>query len=292
MISILIPTYNDECLELVEALQTQAEAFTGFAFEVVVADDGSSDLSVKERNRAIRDRRNCRLIEFDHNTGRAAIRNLLAREARGEWLLFIDADMKVADSDYLRRYAEAATRLDGIVYGGYEVAEGPKGNLRFRYEKAAEPLHTVAERRKQPYRDFHTSNFMIQRQLMLAHPFDERFRNYGYEDVFFGKVMRGLGVAIHHIDAPVVFCRFESNEAFINKTEEGLRTLRQFSQELEGYSSVLVWARRLHRIRLTGAIHRFFRNYGSAMKRRLCQPSPSILLFKIYKLCYYLSLDK
>ena len=45
-LSILIPTYNDDCRELVASLQQQADNISGLEYEILVADDGSTDLEV------------------------------------------------------------------------------------------------------------------------------------------------------------------------------------------------------------------------------------------------------
>lgn len=120
---------------------------------------------------------------------------------------------------------------------------------------------------------------------MLQHPFDERFRHYGYEDVLFGKQLRQHAIPIHHLDNPLSFERFEPNEAFVSKTEEGLRTLFLFRHELQGYSRMLDMPRCLHApLRLW---HRMFKN---SERRNLCSPRPSLLLFKLYKAGYFLSL--
>lgn len=45
-LSILIPTYNNVCLELVRDLQAQASILSSendFEYEIIVADDGSTD---------------------------------------------------------------------------------------------------------------------------------------------------------------------------------------------------------------------------------------------------------
>lgn len=42
MLSILIPTYNDDCYELVQALALQAKALNLADWEIIVADDGST----------------------------------------------------------------------------------------------------------------------------------------------------------------------------------------------------------------------------------------------------------
>ena len=51
-LSILIPTYNDPCFELVDTLRHQAEA-TGISYEIIVADDGSTSEETLKTNSAI-----------------------------------------------------------------------------------------------------------------------------------------------------------------------------------------------------------------------------------------------
>ena len=61
-ISVLIPTYNDVCITLVKALQQQAEALDT-NYEIIVADDGSTNAEAIEKNRLINHIEHCRLIE-------------------------------------------------------------------------------------------------------------------------------------------------------------------------------------------------------------------------------------
>ena len=245
-LSILIPTYNDLCVNLVDALRQQAEA-ADFAYEILVADDGSTDADVIARNSRINQWEHCQYLRQPKNIGRAAIRNYLAQTAQYDWLLFIDSDMTLVRADFLSKYAsiESAEVVDGGVCIGGD-ADALRDNLRYRYEKAVEHEHTVEIRQQNPYRDFHTANFLIRRDLMRSHPFDERFRYYGYEDVLFGKTLKADGIKIKHIDNPLGFNTFEDNPSFIAKTEEGLRTLHTFRQELRGYSRLLTFIEGIH----------------------------------------------
>lgn len=286
-ISIVIPAYNSVCFTLVADLQRQAEAL-GADYEIVVADDGSTDSGVILANRAINTLPHCRYLERKVNIGRAAIRNLLAREACMEWLLYIDADMVVCREDYVSRYARQ--QEGDVVVGGLAVGGAPTllaHNLRYRYERAAEQQHTVQQRMLSPYRDFHTANFLIRRRLMLQTPFDERFRHYGYEDVLLGKQLERQGVALTHIDNPVSFEHFETNASFVSKTEEGLRTLYQFRDELKGYSTLLDFALKLSPA-AAWCIRTAFRPTAPLMRRQLTGQHPSLQLFKAYKLGYFL----
>ena len=291
-LSILIPTYNDLCVTLVEDLRQQAEE-AGIAFEILVGDDGSTNTEVIEKNQKINDWPQCHYLRQAQNIGRAAIRNFLAKEAHYAWLLFIDSDMNIVRADYLSKYLtmEEAEVIDGgVIIGG--DADTLKGNLRYLYEKTSEQEHTAEKRQQHPYHDFHTANFLIRRDLMLAHPFDERFRHYGYEDVLFGKQLHANGIKITHIDNPLGFSTFEENAQFTLKTEEGLRTLHQFHADLRGYSRLLTLVEGIHLPIILNLIRCWHKLFGKWERKNLCGPHPSLRLFKLYKLGYYLNITQ
>ena len=292
-LSVLIPTYNEVCVGLVERLQKQAQLL-GISYEIVVADDGSTDeRTVSVNADGIGRLEHCRYIRRGVNAGRAAIRNYLASQSAYEWLLFVDSDMTVRSDDFLRRYmeTEGADVVDGgVTIGGDEALL--RHNLRYRYEKAAEGEHTAAQRQQRPYHHLHTANLMVRRQVMLDCPFDERFRCYGYEDVLLGKQLARRRVPISHIDNPLGFDTFEDNPHFVAKTEEGLRTLYQFRDELRGYSALLTVADGIHLGLVRAIIVAAFCLVGPLLRRNLCGRHPFVGLFKMYKLGYYLKLKQ
>lgn len=289
-LSILIPTYNDLCVKLVDDLRQQAEDAT-IDYEILIGDDGSTNTAVVDENQKIDDWPYCHYLRQIQNIGRAAIRNFLAQEAHHDWLLFIDSDMSMVRQDYLSNYLAMDTAE--VVDGGVTIGGDPealKGNLRYRYEKSSEQEHTTEIRQKHPYRDFHTANFLIRRDLMLAHPFDERFRYYGYEDVLLGKQLRQSKVAINHIDNPLGFSTFEENTQFIIKTEEGLRTLHRFQSDLRGYSRLLTLVEGIHLPIILNLIRCWHKLFGKWERKNLCGSHPNLILFKLYKLGYYLTI--
>ncbi|MCQ2255357.1 MAG: glycosyltransferase [Bacteroidaceae bacterium] len=327
-ISILIPTFNDPCFSLVRTLREQLSVLS-VEWEIIVADDCSTSQSVREENSQIDTLDGCRVEWREQNTGRAAIRNYLAQEAKGDWLLFIDSDMVIRRKDFVEKYltdlppapsfqdGEKIVLQDGetqktmlipprperkglgegllgeglVLYGGYEVnpshCGGVGGGLRFVYEKENEHKHTVEQRRQQPYRDFHTSNFMISRDVMLRIPFNENFKMYGYEDVLLGKQLKDAGIPIHHIDNPVSFEIFESNEDFIRKTEESIRTQLDFRELLADYSTLIQFGDKISRLHLSWLLHLAYKAMGKTLRKRLCSGSPSTLLLNIYKLLLF-----
>lgn len=289
-LSILMPTYNCVCVQLVRSLLRQAEGL-GVPFEIVVGDDGSTDRDVIAENRLIGGMPRCRFVRFEQNRGRAAIRNSLVRTARFEWVLLMDCDMLLPHGRFLATYLESL--LADVVDGGIRV-DGDKdvlgGNIRFLYESALAHEHTVERRRGHPYRCFSTANFLVRREVALAHPFDERFVRYGYEDVLFGRELERAGVSIAHIDNPVVFAVYEPNDVFIGKTEEGLRTLYEFRDDLRGYSHLLSVLQKYRYVLPASLLERVYRLLGPAIRRNLTGSHPWLYLFNIYKILYYNSL--
>ena len=288
-LSILIPTFNDDCASLVSVLSAQASQLDGLAWEIVVADDGSTDSSVVSHNRQACAVPNCRFIRLEQNRGRAAIRNFLSQSALYNNLLFLDCHVDVND-DIIRKYVE----YDGpeqVVCGGVKAGgdeEQWKGNLRYRYERACEHHHCAEERRKRPYQSFRTTNIKMLKSTALSHPFDEQFRDYGYEDVLYGKMLEELGISIAHISNEVAIGQYEPNERYVEKMEEALRTLRKFAPELKGYSRLLSLAERMESQHLDGAARRLFRLTKGTLRRQLCGRNPSLRLFTAYRLGYYL----
>ena len=291
-LSILIPTYNHVCLELVKDLQVQASLLSDFQYEILVADDGSSDKTTIEENRAINDLENCRYIERKKNEGRAVIRNFLAKEAKYEWLLFIDSNMNIINIQYLSNYLLAEE--SDVIYGGYRIKsniELMQHNLRYIFEYSNPQNGNHQLRQAHPYENFHTSNFLIKRSIIEQFPLDERFKQYGYEDVLFGKALKDNHITITHIDNPLGYAHFVGNMSFISKTEESLRTLYQFREELQGYSKILTYVYKLERWHLKSILQKLFPLLSLPIKARLTDNNPSVFLFNIYKLLYYIHLD-
>ena len=286
-LSVLIPNFNYVCLPLVRQLQTMLET-AAIDYEIIVADDGSTDQKTVDANRPIASLTNCQYIIRRENVGRAAIRNFLAQQARYAFLLFIDSDLTVVNSHFISKYIAQTDPY--VIDGGVSVGDGLYDhNRRYLYEKAEEPNHTAVCRQARPYQHLHTANLLVRRDLMLQYPFDERFRQYGYEDVFYGKMLRQHQIPISHIDNPMGFCTFESNPDFVAKTEEGLRTLYRFRNDLRGYSRLLTFVSGIHIPLILSLIRFWHRLFKKAERRNLCGSRPSLFIFKLYRLGYFLT---
>lgn len=292
-LSILIPTRNDVCLPQVKTLQQLASQIDDLNYEILVSDDASDDQEALRQNAQINSLEHCSLLLRPENHGRAANRNFLAQQARFEWLLFLDCNVKIPNERFLRNYLESD---QADVMNGGIFAEDDKTlkrhNLRYLYEKKIEPQHVAEQRRNKPYQSFRTSNFMIRREVMLRFPLDETVPGYGYEDVLFGKTLCENGIPINHIDNPVVMTHFENNETYVTKVEEAMRTLHAMRYELNGYSPLLDAVETLQKKHLTPLYRQFFHANAKRIRNNLVGKSPSIRWLNLYKLGYYLSLPE
>lgn len=289
-------------------------------FEIIFADDGSADIAAKQRNAIIAQLPFCQYIERPKNTGRSAIRNFLAQTAHYNHLIFLDGDVTIERHDFVRTYLAHRNDADVIIGTLHfsrvqldcdtteeiigqtkEAKEETKvssepmlydNNLKYRYEQQFLAKHPIKKRMEQPYASFRTTNFMVRRDLMLAYPFDETFHEYGYEDTLFGKQLKEHGATLIHLDNAATIADYEDNATFVAKTEESLRTLAAHAHQLQGYSTLLHTVNRLKGLHLLPLIALAFRLFKGLLHKNLCSNSPSVFLFNVYKLGYFVSLTR
>jgi GT2 family glycosyltransferase len=105
-VSVVIPAHNaaavlPDCLESVLASE-------GVTFEIILVDDASTD----ETEQIARDF-SCRIISVESNIMSANCRNLGARHARGEIVVFFDAD-ELMQPNTLRTFVDALNEHPGV----------------------------------------------------------------------------------------------------------------------------------------------------------------------------------
>ena len=99
-VSVIIPTYNEEKV-IVNCLESLSKQ-TYEDFEIVIVDDGSKDSSkLKVKNAKLQFKiKNLKLLSQRHS-GPGVARNLGARHAGGEILVFVDSDMTF-EKDFIK----------------------------------------------------------------------------------------------------------------------------------------------------------------------------------------------
>ena len=291
MLSILIPTYNYDCTQLVRDLHRQAELL-GIDYEIVVMDDASPMAVFREKNREISTLTHCRLVELEKNIGRARIRNRLADEAQYEWLLFMDSDAEVVSDNFIGDYLNH-TDAD-VVCGGLCHAEelpSTEVSLRYAYERRADKKRAAHHRAQRPYEQFITFCFMARASVFQTIRFDESIVEYGHEDTLFGVELARRKITIRHIDNPMRQGGIETNAEFIEKSRAAIRNLVLLEDSMYGHSALLRLYRLLSCIGVDGCVAHWFTRREQRITERLVNgETSSIHLFFIYKLGYYCQL--
>lgn len=284
MLSILIPTYNTVCTDLVGQLLSEAETLDA-PFEIVVADDGSRR-DIEAANRTIGDRPHCRYLPSEGNVGPARLRNRLATEARYRYLLFLDADTWPGNSSFLADYLHQA-QPGGVVCGGfrYRRERPPSGKaLRYYYGIRVEEKR-ADERNGQPYARFISMNFLADREVFSRVGFDDAM-HFGYEDAYFGVSLERAGVPLIHIDNPVFHLSLDTSTEYLAKIRTSVENLSRHIDKFRSSVRVVDWYDRLERRGWNGFVALVFRCTRTGLERNLTGRRPSLKLFAFYKLGY------
>ena len=286
MLSVLIPTYECTCYKLVEDIHAQLDASME-DYEVIVFEDGGHNQVSHIANLKINELSNCRYERRADNVGRSAIRNRLAEEAKGEWLLFVDADAKVVREDFIQQYIKAAKEGHLLVCGGIthtEKSPAPSCVLRWKYDREYELRVGLVSTQLSAF------NFLVHRETFLSVRFDEALTTYGWEDVILGLRLQEKGVTVYPIDNPLLHDDTEESRRFLEKTEESLRTHHTYASLLESHTKLGQTARHLQENHVAWMVRGSFPLLRPIVRCNLLGRNPSLKLFAYYKLAYYLSL--
>lgn len=297
MLSILIPVYNFDVIELVENLDSQARK-AKIDFEIIVIDDASEE-QYKTGNRIIRKIQNIKYFEEVNNLGRSRIRNKLADLSSYPYLLFIDCDSKVQNNDYIRKYVKCC-KNDIVVCGG-RIYMSYKPDSRKYYLRWAHGIKreqfSAKVRNQEPNKSFMTNNFLISRSIFNKIRFDETITNYGHEDTLFGYELKKKNIIIEHIDNPLVHMGLETNEEFIRKTKEGIENLKQIMKQ-NGFEKVFIkditllnYFKFLQKVRIDRFLKFVFKKSEKRLYNHLVNSKPNLLFFDLYKLGYLCSIS-
>ena len=176
MISVVIPLYNKE--PIIEKTLKSVLSQDYSDFEVVVVDDGSTDNSVAIVE-SIGDPR-IRLIKQE-NGGPSKARNTGVKNAKGEWILFLDADDEFLPGAFttFHNLSVSHPEIELFCCSSIYCINGEQQGEPFSFEEgvlknpyAALFFHNYAAR---------TGDFMCSRRVALACPFNEEIRRF--EDV-------------------------------------------------------------------------------------------------------------
>ncbi len=292
MLSILIPTYNYNVFKLVDVLYNQAKE-AKIEFEILVLDDGSQKFHSENSN--INEFQFCSYEILKVNIGRSAIRNLLAKKATFDNLLFLDSDTIPVDSNFISNYLLQINKEEKIVSGGILYSKlKPKESqlLRWKYGNSREAL-SAKVREKNPYLRLLTLNFMIKKSVFEKVSFNENIPNLRHEDTLFSYDLKNHKIRIEHIENPVYHLGLDEFEIALKKENESLIALKFLIENKlipADYIGLSKLFYQLKKIQVVFVLRVFYKITKPFLLKNLASKNPSLFVFDIYRLGYFSSM--
>lgn len=202
MISVIIPLYNKETIIERSLKSVLSQDYDDF--EVIIVNDGSTDRSM-EIVRSIQDPRIV-LIEQE-NGGPSKARNTGVMHAKGEWILFLDADDELLPDAFSHLYALTSIHPEADIIDGSFIVKTRDTEQKTTF---------VNKIIKNNYKSFFyretlpsTGHTLFKSDLLRDFPYNTSIRRY--EDVEL--IMRILMKASIVTSSKPIFC---VNAAFSN----------------------------------------------------------------------------
>lgn len=294
MLSILIPTYNYNVLSLASAIHAQIVK-TGIPFEIICLDDAST-VSFTE-NEKINKLPGAIYERLEKNIGRSKIRNLLAKKAQYDWLLFLDSDVFPKADNFILTYLPYLNDDKKIVNGGllYQDKRPDQDKLlRWIYGKNREAL-PYKTRKKKPYLSFLTLNFLIHKSLFETVTFNENIPNLRHEDTLFSYDLMQKKIKIIHIDNPIYHLGLDAFDEMMKKENESISVLKYLLDSsfiATDYLRISKLFSLLKSLKAAGIVASSHKLMRQRLLRNLQGKSPSLFLFDVYRIGYLCSLEK
>ena len=294
MISILIPVNNYDITALVHSMKDGMARVPEYC-EILIGDDGSEP-EFRDQYQSFENDK-VKVIVSEKNIGRAAIRNRLAVEAKGDYLLFIDADTMFPGTaeSYLLKWLPMINTTK-VICGGVIYPDTPPGDpdkmLRWKYGRMREQKK-ASEKNKHPHSSFTTFNVLIDKSVFLKIRFNEELKQYGHEDTLLGYQLNKAHINVLHIDNGLIHEGLESNREYLNKTKLGIENLSKLYDKVTDKKTFSASVRmlrvynKLRVLRLTRILAGIFIRFRDRMEIRLDASKISLALFSFYRICMF-----
>jgi len=290
MVSVLIPIFNYDVTGLVTSLISQL-SIAKIDYEIICIDDASTNYCVE--NDKLKLQNNVILNKLTANVGRSKIRNLLAKKAKYNWLLFLDSDVLPSDNFFVKTYLKYVNNNHEKVFCGgiiYQENKPEKSKiLRWKYGKQREEVSALV-RQEKPYRYFFGANCLIHKSIFKQIVFNENLSNYGYEDLLFIESARVKNISVFHIDNPVLHLGIEVNALFLNKTKSAIRNLvYMYNHRLiePKYLKILKVIFKLEQLKMMHLFGNFYLLFKPLFEYNLKSKTPFLWVFDLFKLTYF-----
>ena len=294
MLSILVPIYNYNVYPLVAELHKQCTK-CGINFEVLCQDDASQS-TLNTFNESVNALSHCSFVTLEENLSHRENRNSLAKQAKYDFLLFIDGDSIITHADYIKKYIANLKDYD-VIYGGRLHPEKcPSNNqkLRWKYGKFIEDK-SAENRNKNSYQSLLFNNTVIKKERFDQVKFDKDKKKYGHDDTQLSYELSLLKVKINHIENPVLHGDIDTNFNYLNKIKESLENLILLYQEQKidiKFVRLLQLYHFFNKTRAALVISKIYRIFEKSLLKNLTGNNPNLILFNWFRVGYLCSINQ
>lgn len=209
--SVIVCVKNGEEF-LLQQLEAIAAQETTAAFEVIIVNNGSTDSTaeiISDWEKALNGRLEVRVFDQPLLKNIPAVRNFAAQQARGDIIMFCDADDQVADTwvdAFLEKMRGREVLAGGLIEaysadGTYQRGVFPQGLIGTRY------LPHVGN-----------CNCAVTRSLFFeVGGYDESLPRYGFEDVDFSWRVQEAGYPIEFVEKAKIRFRLSGTASSMKK---------------------------------------------------------------------------
>jgi glycosyltransferase involved in cell wall biosynthesis len=218
-LSVVIPFFRYDPSPLLKRLRGAPAGV-----EIILLDDGSGSATLLSNviSAAQGIGAPVRIIVSENNKGRAAGRNRLVTEARGAYVLFLDADMLPDARDFLAVWLSVLRgQRPRVAFGGLSLryaARTPQTDLHYNLFGASD-CHKPRKRNRAPAQSTASANLLVHRSFLEALPFDNRFKGWGFEDTDWA-IRAAQRAQILHVDNPATHAGLDDVDTLMRKSRE------------------------------------------------------------------------
>lgn len=289
MLSILIPTYDYDVTKLVTQLHNQLIK-SNIAFEIIAHDDGSIS-KYHDKNISLNSLKDVVYKKQPKNVGLSENRNSLARVASFKYLLFIDGDSLLPNTNYINNYVANIQGNTSIIYGGRIHPEKVSSDRKLRHKYGLFREDTTAlNRRKNKYKCLLFNNTLIKKELFNTITFDKIIVQYGHEDTLFAYKTSKLNIPVLHIKNPVLHGDVDLSTVFYLKTKKSIENLNLIYQKNiidPNFITFLKIFTRIKNARLNYILSITYKLFHPIMKFISTSKHPSLFVFNLFRLTYF-----
>jgi glycosyltransferase involved in cell wall biosynthesis len=292
-LSILIPVYNRDVTLLVSSL-AKLIAKEKIVSEIILLDD-ASEQGIDILNSKLAEAGFIYYFRNQTNLGRENTRKLLAQKANYPHLLFLDCDVKIANPDFIAKYAEQVKMNTSVCTGGLlydeERPEQCKYKLHWKYGRERETKVNSGDE------IFLSSNFLMQKDLFLNLSLDVNLTQYGHEDTLIGIELEKRKISILSIYAPVVHEGLEENSVFIKKSLQAVENLIVLEKIagtdlLKEHIRLYRWYKKCSSLYLTALIEKLEALFHKLIMKNLRSCNPGLKYFDWMRLAHFIRLKR